>query len=231
MNIIPELKNEIEAEIAPAFLQLQKHRNDLDKQLQNAGDVASSQQTSSNDSANLSLMDFIVNCIANIDDTLMVLYLDVWRYITENKEGLFDQKDWEFMFSLLYTQYYKFKQAGCTIYRYGVFCSEYNQCLDLNSTEMLTCASKLKTIKTSCHRMIQRIKSIICDVFRCHQMKTVEFTLASKDQHGIMLVNDKLMGLINNVENKECMLNLKNAAHSNVKLDFFVSLHENIVTD
>jgi hypothetical protein len=62
-------------------------------------------------------------------------------------------------------------------------------------------------------------------------MKTVEFTLASKDQHGIMLVNNKLMGLINNVENKECMLNLKNAAQSNVKLDFFVSFYENIVTD
>jgi hypothetical protein len=226
MELTTELLKVEKSCSSSAFFQLQKYRNDFDVQSQqNLNKPVTLQKTNSDDKTNLLLIDFIINSVADIDNTLLVLYLDVWTYISSNKEGLCEQKDWEFMFSLLYTQYYNFKKAGCAIYRYGVFCCDYVDGLELTKNEESLCLNELSKIKKSCFRLIQRIKSIICDVFSCHQMKNVEFTLASQEKHGIMLINKKLTCLIENIEDKECMINLKNAAQSNVKLEIFVSLH------
>ncbi len=67
----------------------------------------------------VSVEKFLLQCLGNLDNVNNVLFLDIFNYITKNKENLAEQTDWEILFNLLYTHYFKFKVTGGVIYRDG----------------------------------------------------------------------------------------------------------------
>jgi hypothetical protein len=191
----------------PAFKILQSHREGLDASIKL--------------SATLELVGFIVKCVDTIENAKSVLYSDVVSFITENKENLCDFKDWECMFNLLFTQFYKYKEAGLIIYRNGLFVGKLIETY-LTDEENKSSVRKLNSIRQSCRRTVSQVKECILEVFECCRLETVPYAFISKAQHELLSTSQKMKSLISNFGCENWMENLKTAASKDCKLKLLV---------
>jgi hypothetical protein len=191
----------------PAFKTLRSHREGLDSSIKL--------------SATLKLVGFILKCVDTMENAKSVLYSDVVSFITENKENLCDLKDWECMFNLLYTQFYKYKEAGLIIYRNGLFVGKLTETY-LTEEEKRSSVDKLSNIRKSCRRTVAQIKECILEVFECCRLETVSYAFISQAQHDIFATNQKMKSLVSKFGCENWMENLKTAASKDCPLILLV---------
>jgi hypothetical protein len=153
-----------------------------------------------------------------MENAKSVLYSDVVSFITENKENLCDFKDWEWMFNLLYTQFYKYKEAGLIVYRNGLFVGKLTETAYLTDEEKRSSAQKLTNIRRLCRRTVAYIKECILEVFECCRLETVPHAFVSEAQHDIFSTSQKMKSLVSNFGCENWMENLKNAASKDCPL-------------
>jgi hypothetical protein len=214
-NVPFEMETEQNQNLEQPFKSLQKYRAKLDFSIEEK-----SQHDSSMSSCDL--VGFIVKCVETIDNAKAVLYSDVVTFITENKECLVEQIEWEFMFSLLFTQFFKYREAGLVIYRNGVFIGQYIKVTSLTDQEKQVSVKKLTNITKSCRATVNQIKEIILGVFESCQLQSVAYAILTKAQHELLTANQRMTELVSRFECETWMINLMKAASKCCKLELLV---------
>lgn len=155
----------------------------------------------------------LVKCIHNLETVTFTLFQDVYKWTCENRHDLHDREDWEILFSLIYTQYFQYKSAGCAIYRAGEFiCTYVEGETNLTSTEQTEVNKTLKLLRLQCGRAVRRIQSIILDIFRTIEDRSGNnFKLVPNQTHELYQLTVAYKSFLENHDDVECLNSLRTA--------------------